>query len=91
MPDRRLTRTELERAYGALGANASIDWSHLDDEDALFAGGHERHEPEVGSARLAARAEEALRWLAARPAAQRRSSWWSTTVPSDQPLREDHW
>ena len=67
MPDSRLPRSALERVFGSLGANATIDFTSVEEADALFADGSERHEPEVGSALLAARAAKALNWLATHP------------------------
>ena len=68
MPDSRLTRSELERQFGSLGAGASINFGDVEEADALFADGVERDEPEVGSELLASRAQRALEWLAALPA-----------------------
>ena len=67
MCDSRLTRSELEHEYGSLGMNASIDFSDVSETDEAFASGQERHEPEVGSPKLASRAAEALEWLAMLP------------------------
>lgn len=67
MPDSRLPRAELEKEYGSLGGNASIDFSQITDADRLFADGTEREEPEVGSKLLASRAAEALAWLSRLP------------------------
>jgi broad specificity phosphatase PhoE len=64
MPDSRLTRSELARAFGNLGGGVEIDFSAVSEADAMFAEGRERHEPEVGSQVLAERASGALRWLA---------------------------
>ena len=70
-PDSRLTRTQLTREFGQLGANATIDLSQIDEADTPFLEGKERYEPEVGSTLLAERAAEALRWLAKLPASYR--------------------
>lgn len=67
MPDSRLPRSALARQYAALGANATIDFSGVDEADTSFLQGKERNEPEVGSPLLAERAAQALRWLAALP------------------------
>ena len=67
MPDSRLSRTELARQYGGLGANATIDFSQVEEDDTPFLEGKERHEPEIGSPMLASRALLALRWLASLP------------------------
>ena len=71
MPDSRLTRTQLTAEFGTLGAGARIDLSQIDEQDTPFLDGKERHEPETGSPLLAARAAEALKWLAALPEAHR--------------------
>lgn len=70
MCDSRLTRSELADEYSHLGLNASIDLSAVSELDEMFASGVERSEPETGSARLAARAAAALRWLGALPEAR---------------------
>lgn len=70
MPDSRLTRTELEQEYSALGGNVTIDFSQISDADRLFIDGKERNEPEIGSQLLAERAGEAIKWLMSLPAHQ---------------------
>jgi broad specificity phosphatase PhoE len=63
MCDSRLTRSELEREYGSLRLGLQIDFAGIEEADEMFANGLERHEPEVGSARLANRAATALEWI----------------------------
>lgn len=63
MPDNRLERSALQAAFGRLGGETAINMTEVQEEDALFADGAERDEPEIGSPLVAARAARALQWL----------------------------